>query len=270
MFLNRMEKALFLFTLLCFSLPGYGQQKIEDFYLSNYEQDGKQDWEIVGREARVYDKHVDIDKMDAKYFSEKETLSIKSDKAKLIKGNSNVFLRDDVHVEGKDGIQLDTSSLNWIRKKNEINTEDWVEAKNQDMKIKAKGMQADTEFKKVDFEESVNVQLPNQGGKSPITVNCKGPLEIEYNDGRAVFYNEVVVEDNQGKLFCDKATLFFDPEGKKIDKIVAEGHVKIIQEENVTFAHKATYLGQEGKLVLEGSPRLIYIPQEGENSFFSK
>ena len=171
-----------------------------------------------------------------------------------------------VEIENEEGMTLTTDSLNWRRDEHAIDTDDWVQAHNADMQINAKGLSADTQFQKVGFEEDVAVQFPDAEGKNPITVNCNGPLEIEYNQGKAVFHNDVVVTDEKGKLFSDKATLFFDSATNKIIKIVAEGHVKIIQDENVTFAQKATYFGQEGRVVLEGAPRLIYFPKEEDES----
>ena len=48
---------------------------------------------------------------------------------------------------------------------------------------------------------------------------------------------------------------------KKIKKVISQGNVKIIKGDNITFAEKATYFGLDGKLVLEGNPRLIYFPE---------
>ena len=104
--------------------------------------------------------------------------------------------------------------------------------------------------------------LPDEKSDKVTTITCSGPLEIEYQLGTAVFNKEVVVTHPEGKLFSDKATLFFDTVAKKINKIVSEGNVKIVREDNVTFAQKATYFGAEQRIVLEGRPRLIYFPEE--------
>lgn len=181
----------------------FPQQKIKDFYLSNYKEDGSRDWEINGKEATVYDKYVDIDNMDARYYSDNKTMQIKSDKAKINKENMNALLKDN------------------------------IEAK-----------------------------IPTTDKGDYTTVTCDGPLEMEYENGNAVFYNNVVVENKDGKLFCDKATVLFDKDAKKILKIVAEGNVKIVQNENTTFAQKATYLADQKRLVLEGRPHVIYFPKE--------
>jgi lipopolysaccharide export system protein LptA len=198
--------SIFLTSTLCVS-GGYAQQRIKDFHLSNYKENGSRDWEINGADATVYDKYVDIDKMDAKYYSKDNVMSVKSDTAKLDKDNMNASLRDNVEVK-----------------------------------------------------------IPAEGGADYTTITCDGPLEMEYNQGKAVFKNKVIVDDAGGKLFCDQATVYFDTKAKKIIKIIAEGNVKIIKDENVTFAEKATYLAGEQRVVLEGKPRLIYFPTKNKEN----
>ncbi|UCC94502.1 MAG: LPS export ABC transporter periplasmic protein LptC [Candidatus Omnitrophota bacterium] len=254
-------------VMLCLDSKGFAQQRIKDFYLSNYKENGTQDWEIQGDQATVHDKFVDIENMNAKYYYEEDTVSIKSQKAKLDKEDFAVHLEDDVHIENPEGMKLSSDSLDWKRAENKVQTADWVQAQKDEMQIRAKGFTADTKFRNVDFQEDVEVKLPNKESDTHTTITCSGPLEIEYNEGKAVFYNNVVVEDEQGKLFADKATVFFDTKKKGmkgITKIIAEQNVKIIKDENITFAEKATYLGDEGRIVLEGSPRLIYFPKQDE------
>ncbi|MBU2101755.1 MAG: LptA/OstA family protein [Candidatus Omnitrophota bacterium] len=182
-------------------------QTIKDFYLSNYKENGSRDWEIKGTEAIVQDKFVNIDNMEAKYYSKDDVMSIKSDKAKLNKDNMNASLKDNIEVT-----------------------------------------------------------IPTEGGKEYTTITCDGPLEMEYNEGNAVFNNRVVVTNQGGKLYCDKAYVFFDTTAKKMNRIVAEGNVQIVREDNITYAQKATYYVDTKKVVLEGSPRLIYYPKEKKES----
>ena len=180
------------------------EQKIKDFYLSNLKEDGSKDWEVKGKEATIKDKFVDIENMDAKYYSEKNPVYIKSDKAKLNKENMNADLKDNVELK-----------------------------------------------------------IPNKDG-TYITITCTGPLEMRYNDGIAIFNENVSADTQSGKLFADKTTVYFDTKDKTKMKIVAEGHVKIIKDENVAFADKATYTGDSKNVVLVGSPRLIYFSKKNE------
>ena len=263
MFFKKLLLVIIFFACI-FSLNAHCQQTIKDFYLSNYKEDGVREWELKGDEAVVHDRYVDIDKMEATYFSADDPIKIKSKRAKLDKENMDVYLEKDVEVKNEEGMKLTTDSLDWQRNNNLIETEDWVQAEKESMQIKAKGLSADTQFKNVDFQKDVQVTFPGQDNQEIITVNCVGPLEIQYNDGTATFYNNVVMEKKEGKLFSDKSTIFFDGANKKITKIVSEGNVKIIRDDNITFAQKATYWGQDQRLTLEGNPRLVYLYREKE------
>ena len=180
------------------------KQKINDFYLSNLKEDGKHDWEMKGKEATIYDKYVDINKMEAKYFSNNDVISIKSEKAELNKESMNANLK-----------------------------------------------------------EKVELKIPDKEGGC-ITINCSGPLEMRYNDGVAIFNDNVVVDNKEGKLFCDKATVLFDAKDRTKLKIIAQGHVKIVKDDNIAFCDKATYQGEEKSVTLEGNPNVIYFSKNNE------
>ena len=253
-----------IFLLLFFNFPAYSQQKIKDFYLSNFKKDGSRDWEVRGDEAIVNDDDVDINDMKANYYSKDDTIVITSDKATLNKENMNAHLQDNVKIKNKEGVTLSTESLDWKRDQNHIETEDWVKTSKDSMQVTAKGLSADTEFRKIDFVKEVEATYPDQKTGEPTTVTCTGPLEIEYNEGIAIFNDNVIITHPQGKMFADRATVHFGTEEKKIEKIVCEGNVKIEREDNITFAKKATFYADQARLVLEGRPRVMYYMQDEE------
>jgi lipopolysaccharide export system protein LptA len=211
-----MNKYLAFFTvwILCFSMlmtkisaadtESGSKQKVNDFYLSNLKEDGKRDWEMKGREATIYDKYVDINKMEARYYSNNDVISIKSEKAELNKESMNAKLK-----------------------------------------------------------ENVELKIPDREGGC-ITINCAGPLEMKYNEGIAIFNNNVVVDNKEGKLFCDKATVFFDAKDRTKLKILAQGHVKIVKDDNIAFCDKAVYQGEQKSVTLEGNPKVIYFSKKNE------
>ncbi len=251
------------------SIQAYSQQKINDFYLSNIKDDGTQDWEVKGKTATIRDNFVDINDMEANYYTEEDTILITSDEATLNKENMDVSLKSNVHIENEEGATLETDSLRWQREQNRIETDDWIKTTRDLMQIESTGLTADTELKTAAFKKDVRVTLPDKENKGVTTAVCSGPLEIEYNKGKAIFNQDVVVANQEGKLYSDKATLFFDIESKEIVKIISEGNVKIIQGSNVTFSQKATYLSKEQKILLEGRPRVIYYSDsEGGLSLF--
>jgi LPS export ABC transporter protein LptC len=259
-------KNLFIYIIVfCLVLPGaYSQQRVKGFYLSNIKEDGRRDWEVEGSEAQINGSFVDIDEMTANYYGQKEKIVVTSNKARLDKGSMDVQLKENVNIVNEDGSTLVTDSLNWQQSQNHIETQDWVTTTREDMRISAKGLSADTAFEKTDFQQDVTVTMANKGEDGNTTITCLGPLEIQYNKGTAVFNKDVVVTHPQGKLFSDKTTLYFDSQEKQIEKIVCEGNVKIVRDDNITFAKKATYYGSEQRLILEGRPRLIYFTENKE------
>lgn len=256
---------LFIFCSIC-PLTSYSsnKQEIKDFYLSNFKKDGSSDWEIEGENAVVDGDFIDIIAMNANYYMENDTISVKSNKAKINKKSQDIQLDGDVKINNKEGWNLITDHLDWQRKENYIKTDSAVRTTRDSFIVEAKGLYADSQLKKADFKKNVQVTHTDKDKKNATTINCSGPLEIDYNQGQATFHDDVVVNHKQGKLFSDLAILFFDSKDKKIVKIISKGNVKIVRDDNVTFAEKATYLAKEEKLVLEGSPRLIYFPKEGK------
>ena len=261
-----------IFTIFLTSLAlGYVfcANKINYFYLSNLQGTGSLGWELNGNNAIIDGNNVDINVMHGKYYTPDDVIKIKSDRANLDKSSMNVALRDNVQIENKDGMKLTTDALDWQKNSNMVSTQAPVQIDRGDMRINAKGMQANTLLKTVNFEKDVTTKLANVTAKmqGAVTITCDGPLEVEYNNGQAVFHKNVVVTSDQAVIDSDKATAYFDVTQKTISRIVCEGHVKIIKDKNVSYAQKATYLRTEGRVVLEGRPRLIYYPDKKEKMF---
>jgi len=266
MFFNKVIILIVIFSFSFFNAQVYPQQRIKDFYLSNLKEDGLRDWELRGEEAMIHEKYVDIDTMNANYYLKDDVILITSDTARLDKTNLDIYLKDNVHVSNKEGATLVTDSLNWQRDNNIIETQDVVKTNRDSMQIIAKGLVADTELKKAEFRQDVEVTLPDQETNGAVKITCSGPLVIEYNLGKAVFNDNVIAIHPQGKMFSDKATLFFNAETKEIIKIVSEGNVKIVRDRNISYAEKATYSQRDQILTLEGRPQIIYYPEDGESS----
>jgi LPS export ABC transporter protein LptC len=258
---------LLFLTINCIANSGQSPvitsgQRIKDFYLCNWKDNGLKDWEMEGEEAIVFDEYVEVEKMKARYFSKDMIIDIKADRGKLYKPQMDVSLNDNVQIKSNTGYTLFTDSLTWRKNNNLIETQDKVRLEKDSIQVEAKGLEAKTDLKNAKFSEDVKVDFVDQKSADTITITCDGPLEIDYPQGTAIFNNNVIVESEQGKLFSDKATLYFNREQKSIVKAVSIGNVKIIRDNNVAFAQKATYLHLDKKIILEGRPRLIIIPQK--------
>lgn len=244
----------------------YSQQKIKDFYLTNYTETGSQDWEVRGKEAVIYGEFVDILKMDTVYYAKDDVITIQSQKAKLNKKNMNILLKEEVQIENKAGMKLVTDSLNWQRDKNQITTDDDVKVTNNSAQITAKGLFADTELQTIDFKENVEVLITDEKTGEITVITCTGPLKIKRKQEQAVFKDNVIVKSKQGKLFADKVTVYFDVDQKQLLKIVSKGNVRIIKDENITLSQTAVYFEDGQRLILGSNPRVIYFSSKNEAS----
>lgn len=242
----------------------FAEETIESFHLYNSNENGTSDWEVKGKKAKVFGDYVDIDNVEANIYNSGKSVNITAEKARLETKKEKFHLKDNVEIKNKEGLKLNTEYIVWEKKKNVIQTDKQVKlSKNDTLQIEADGMKADAGMKKVDFEKDVEVMIKSKGEDKITVITCDGPLEIDNENSMAVFNNNVVVKNPQGKLFADKAIVYFDKDKKVFKKIIAEGNVKIVKDENVTFADKATYYGDTKRIVLEGRPRLILFTKEG-------
>ena len=260
---RKITVSLLLGAFLYF-MPAYGDnytqsQQIDNFHLANYKENGAKNWEIEGKKAFIVGNRIKIKGVDAQSFQKDDVIKIKANEANFNKEAQILTLKKDVKLKNKSGATLTTDTLNWEKQKGKIYTSDEVTIRKHEMEIEGKGLEGSTNLKKAVFKENVNVKFSRQGRFS--TVTCSGPLEIDYDKGIAVFHKDVVAEDKQGKLFSDKLTVYFDQKGKKLIKMVAQGNVRIRRGDNVTFADKATYFGDNKKIILEGRPRLVFFQE---------
>lgn len=93
------------------------------------------------------------------------------------------------------------------------------------------------------------------GEESPqTTITCQGPLDMDYENNRAVFHQNVVVSDPRMKMTADEMTVLFESQSKSIDQVIASGHVRFRKEEKTAKAAHAVYTARDGKVILTGNP----------------
>ena len=93
-------------------------------------------------------------------------------------------------------------------------------------------------------------------------IKSDGPLEVSFNDNMAVFSDNVRVRDKDGDLKADKLMVYFDPDTRRIAKVVAEGDVKLLKGESYTLCEKAVYTEGTGSVEFIGKPRIVIAPAE--------
>ncbi|MDR2668788.1 MAG: LptA/OstA family protein [Desulfovibrio sp.] len=111
-------------------------------------------------------------------------------------------------------------------------------------------------------------------GRVPTAVNS-GRMDYDADAQIVLFSGNVYVKRPDFELWAAKMTVYLDKSGKKptdadaqgmeageIDRIVAEGNVRMKSDGRQGTCERATYYARQDKFVMEGAPRL----QDGKQS----
>ena len=108
----------------------------------------------------------------------------------------------------------------------------------------------------------VFAQAPEEfrGTGGPIHINSQR-LEADYRAKTITFIGDVVARQKDFVLYAQRLFHYLDKEGKEIEKILAQGNVRIVQGKRRATCREATYYHRENKLTLQGDP----VVREGDN-----
>lgn len=263
-----MRKIGYLVSVMVFFLNAVPLKRVRDFCLFRYGKEKSERWKLVGKEAVVFDKYVNVKSLKATTYYKGSPTEIRAKNAYLNENNrEEVVLKEKVEIINGKGLRLVTDQLNWYNKHNLVETDEWVKIeKNDSIKIIAKGLEANTQLNTARLNKEINVRF--QEDKTNVAIiTCDGPLEIDYNRGIAVFNNNVKVNYPEGEIESHSAIVYFSKEEEgKVKKVIAEGRVKIVRGKNVAWAEKVTYFYENKKAILEGQPRLVIYLSEGKKN----
>ena len=94
-----------------------------------------------------------------------------------------------------------------------------------------------------------------KGKRGPINITSQ-QLEAEYEKKLITFIGDVVARQEDFVLYADRLLLFLNDEGEGIEKIVAQGNVRMVQATKTVTCREATYFYREGTVVLGGEGRV--------------
>ena len=254
-------------------------QQMLDFNLAGYGAQGQKTWDVQGAQMDMSGNDIKITDMTAHLYGAKENMVLTSDQGQFDKEAGIVHLKSNVKAVTDSGAQLTTETLDWAQKKQLITSDDQVNITKGNMKAVAIGIEAQPDFKVAKLEKDVvmtidtdqmtkGVGKESQGTKkSPMVITCDGPMELNYEKQFAVFEKNVKVEGDatQGTMTADQMTVYFGQTSKQIDKMVAQGHVKIVRGENISMSDGAVFTASDKKLLLTGRPKLVLYTEEGMN-----
>ena len=255
--------------------PAKAAGKIEDpfhrvysFSFSKYTTAGNKEIEIEGDSADVFTKNVILKNVIAKAYAEESPVTITADRGNIDKTTSKVRLEKNVVAITENGTRLLTETLDILPGKKSLETRAQAEVKRDNISIEGLGAQGDSRLKKVKFKKKVTVVVKNPESKSgvPTVITCDGPLVVDYEKNIARFHDNVLAEDERGKLRADLMDVYYDKKSRRVSKIVAVGNVVVENNDgNQTFSDNVTYLAEEGRIILGGDTEALY--KEGSKSF---
>lgn len=243
-------------------------QQMLDFDIAGYGSSGEKTWDVAGSTMDMVGDEVRIRDITANLYGQ-ETMVLTADEGRFDKATGIVHLKENVRATTEEGAQLRTDSLDWSQKEQLITTGDTVHIKRDNMTASGIGVAAKSDLKTAQLMQDVIVTLDakKSGGKN-VVITCDGPMNLDYDKQVAVFEKNVVVEGDaeQGTLEADKMTVIFNAASKQMEKLIAQGHVRIQRGENISYSDTAVVTASDKKMVLTGRPRLVLVSEESAHA----
>lgn len=98
--------------------------------------------------------------------------------------------------------------------------------------------------------------VSSNAGKKPIVITSE-TLIADNKNNTAVFEGSVIAKTDDITMHADKMTVFYDNSESKVNKIVAVGHVKVLNKARVLFSDEAIYLDNEEQIIFSGNPKAV-------------
>lgn len=236
------------------------EQKLLSFTIDGRSPKGVRQWHLEGNSAEMVDDAIHLKDLKAVAYGDDGTeVNLTSDRGIYNKDKGEVELMGNVRAISDDGTVLLTESAKWSQRTKDILSDAYVEVRREGMIATGTGALANSDQKKAALLKDVTVDI-----EPDTKVQCVGSLNISYDENIAVFHEDVMVEDKDGKMYADMLTVHLDPETQKLAKVVAEGNVKVKRGQSYTISEKAIYTETTKSAQLLGNPRVVIAPEEIE------
>jgi len=191
------------------------EHKVLSFNLEGLTDKGDKKWEVIGRTARsISENEIALSSVIAKTYGDQEAV-ITADEGIYDKAKNNVRLEKNVKATIDSAGSLVNDQL---------------------------GFPIDSPAPE-DTAAKETAEKPKDKKRTVIT--CDGDAEFDYAKNLAYFKKNVKVRSEDGDIDADKITVNLYPATRKINDIVAEGHVKITRRERAATGDKANFNEKE-------------------------
>jgi len=83
-------------------------------------------------------------------------------------------------------------------------------------------------------------------------ITCDGNLLMDYLNNRVTFFHNVLVKNPRGSIKSDRLILFLSDQAERVERVEAEGNVRITTANRFGASEKGYYYPNEKKAVLIG------------------
>ncbi|MEI8345191.1 MAG: LPS export ABC transporter periplasmic protein LptC, partial [Candidatus Omnitrophota bacterium] len=175
---------------------------------------------------------------------------LEGDVANIDPGQS-VFLDKNVTLKFRDSTIVRTDHVSWSPNGQVMSTDALVTVDHENVTARGTGAYGKPAENFIQLNRMIEMVI-NQTTR----LVCDGPLKIYYNDNKMVFYRNVVVTDAKGTLSANRMDVLFDPQERKVQRIIAVGNVIIQRDADRTQSQRAIYNVADSSIRLEGNPQI--------------
>lgn len=233
------------------------QQQVMSFVIDGRSAKGAKQWRLEADYAEIKEEEIHLTNLEADAYGEETTATLTSDRGIYYRDKGEIELMGNVKCVSDNGSTLTTEKARWSQVTNEVTTDDIVHIDSEGMRAVGRGGMANSEKRIAMLMKEIEVMI-EPGTK----VTCNGPMEVDQHKNIAVFYDNVIVEDKDGKLFTDKLTVEMNPETRTMVRAIAEGNVRVKKGNHYTVSEKGIYSNSTKSIKLLGRPRVVLDPGE--------
>ncbi|QEM70159.1 lipopolysaccharide transport periplasmic protein LptA [Geobacter sp. FeAm09] len=94
--------------------------------------------------------------------------------------------------------------------------------------------------------------------RSSLPIAIKANELAADNKGKtAIFSGKVVAKQGDITIYADRLTINYGDKKSDVEKIEADGNVRIVQENRIGTASHAVYESKQGRITLTGNPKIM-------------
>ncbi len=96
---------------------------------------------------------------------------------------------------------------------------------------------------------------PLTGSKEPIEITSDR-LDADDNARLMMFIGNAVAKQGDATIYADRLTVRYAAQGGDVDRVVAEGNVRIVQGDRVATSERADFFRDQERILLTGDPQV--------------